>query len=174
MRDDRDLAAVRRIAAAHRVDTTKYKPLVAVESPLRGRVPRWVPTALAPTVEYLGRLRNKRYAVLCMRDSLARGEAPYASHLLLDQHGLLDDAQPDERVLGMSVGQAWTSQASVLALYCDYGISDGMLASALGARADQRLDFRMLYPFNDPRVVKQVKQLQERIHQARGTQQAKA
>ena len=42
---------------------------VLIESPLA-----------SPTVE--GLVKNKKYARACLRDSLSKGEAPYASHLL--------------------------------------------------------------------------------------------
>ncbi len=50
---------------------------------------------------------HERYARACMRDCLERGEAPFASHLLYTQPGVLDDTKPDERALGMKAGFAW-------------------------------------------------------------------
>lgn len=84
--------------------------LVIVESPLKGN-----------------REANKAYAKRCMLDSLNRGEAPYASHLLFDQPGLLDDDDPDERQLGMLAGFAWGEAADLVAVYTDRGISIGMI-----------------------------------------------
>lgn len=40
---------------------------------------------------------NVTYARACMRDCLKRGEAPFASHLLYTQPGVLDDLVPNER-----------------------------------------------------------------------------
>jgi hypothetical protein len=40
---------------------------------------------------------NVEYARRCVRDALARGEAPIASHLLYTQPGVLRDAVPEER-----------------------------------------------------------------------------
>lgn len=71
---------------------------------------------------------NRAYAKRCMQDSLARGEAPYASHLLFDQPGLLDDDNPGQRELGMRAGFAWAVAAELIAVYTDRGISAGMLA----------------------------------------------
>ena len=41
--------------------------------------------------------RNVRYARAAMADCLKRGEAPFASHLLYTQEGVLDDDIPGER-----------------------------------------------------------------------------
>ena len=41
--------------------------------------------------------RNIQYARMCVRDSLMRGEAPIASHLLYTQEEILNDNIPEER-----------------------------------------------------------------------------
>lgn len=120
--------------------------LVVIESPLRGAVPRWCPTWLAPVIERVGRWRNRAYARACMRDSLARGEAPYASHVLFDQPGLLDDARASERVVGMNAGRCWGTMAEVRAVYCDFGISDGMRWGVATAPIGQVTEYRWLFP----------------------------
>jgi hypothetical protein len=51
--------------------------------------------------------RNVAYARAAMRDSLLRGEAPIASHLLYTQPGVLDDQVSDERRLGIEAGLVW-------------------------------------------------------------------
>lgn len=61
-----------------------------------------------------------------MRDSLMRGESPFASHLLYTQLGVLDDGDPDERTLGIDAGFAFRYIARVTAVYTDRGISRGM------------------------------------------------
>ena len=43
---------------------------------------------------------NIEYARACVRDSLARGEAPIASHLLYTQCGVLRDELATERAMG--------------------------------------------------------------------------
>ena len=68
------------------------------------------------------------YARRALRDSLMRGEAPLASHLLYTQEGVLTDADPKERELGISAGHAWLSRADYVVIYVDYGISQGMYA----------------------------------------------
>ncbi len=102
---------------------------VNIESPLRGHVPRWMPRVLAPFVERVNRFRNHDYALRCCRDSLARDEAPYASHVFFDQPGLLDDADAAQRALGMACGREWSRQATLHAFYLDRGWSSGMLAA---------------------------------------------
>lgn len=101
---------------------------VIIESPLAG-----------------DRVRNRAYAKACMLDSLRRGEAPYASHLLFDQPGLLDDDRPNERELGMLAGFAWGEAGELRAVYVDLGVSSGMLRGIEEAkRLGQPLEMREL------------------------------
>lgn len=69
---------------------------------------------------------NVEYARRCVRDSLSRGEAPIASHLLYTQPGILDDEVPDERTWGINAGLAWRRVADASVVYTDRGITDGM------------------------------------------------
>lgn len=76
---------------------------------------------------YAGNIKaNIRYARRCIRDSLARGEAPIASHLLYTQPGILRDEVPEERKWGIDAGLAWRGVAEASVVYTDRGISDGM------------------------------------------------
>jgi len=70
--------------------------------------------------------RNVKYAKICMRDSLLRGESPIASHLLYTQDGILDDDITEERQLGIDAGLAWKKVAEKHVFYVDYGYSKGM------------------------------------------------
>ena len=76
---------------------------------------------------------HEDYARRCMADSLARGEAPLASHLLYTQPGILDDTDPEQRKLGMEAGWAWTEMADLIAVYTDFGESYGMVDGMAGA-----------------------------------------
>jgi hypothetical protein len=78
--------------------------------------------------------RNIIYARECMRDSLTRGEAPFASHLLYTQPGILMDSEPDERRLGQDAGLAWLPAAEALVVYTDNGISKGMQEEIIRAK----------------------------------------
>lgn len=70
---------------------------------------------------------NVKYARLCMRDSLMRGESPYASHLLYTQPNVLDDNIPSERELGINAGFEWKHMKGVhTVFYIDKGWSSGM------------------------------------------------
>ena len=70
---------------------------------------------------------HERYARACMHDMLTNhGEAPYASHLLYTQEGVLDDDDPDERQHGIHAGFAWRQAAEYTVVYQDLGISKGM------------------------------------------------
>lgn len=84
--------------------------LVVIESPFAGDIER-----------------NLRYLRACMADCLRRGEAPYASHALYTQPGVLDDSDPKERLLGMEAGFAWGAKADATVAYEDLGISRGMI-----------------------------------------------
>jgi len=70
--------------------------------------------------------RNVRYARLCVKDSLSRGEAPIASHLLYTQEGILNDEILTERMLGINAGLAWKEVAELHVFYVDFGYSVGM------------------------------------------------
>jgi hypothetical protein len=87
--------------------------LIVIESPFRGATPE-------------EQDRNVRYARAAVRDSLLRGEAPIASHLLHTQEGILRDGVPQERALGMAAGHAWIEAADQVAVYADLGESPGM------------------------------------------------
>lgn len=88
---------------------------------------------------------NTAYARACVRDSLARGEAPIASHLLYTQPGILRDDVPDERARGIAAGLAWGMMAHVTVVYTDLGISGGMRQGVEAAeRAGRPIEFRSL------------------------------
>lgn len=70
--------------------------------------------------------RNVAYARACVRDSLQRGEAPIASHLLYTQPNILKDEIPEERQWGIDAGLAWKVVAEKHVFYVDYGMSKGM------------------------------------------------
>lgn len=70
--------------------------------------------------------QNVRYARFCGLDCIRRGEAPYASHLMLTQ--FLDDASPEDRKIGMEAGFAWGEVGELVVVYQDLGISSGMQA----------------------------------------------
>ena len=78
---------------------------------------------------------NEAYARACMADCLQRGEAPFASHLLYPQPGVLDDTDPSERTKGIVAGFAWRSMATRTVVYHDLGISAGMRAGLAHASA---------------------------------------
>lgn len=72
---------------------------------------------------------NVAYARAAMRDSLNRGEAPIASHLLYTQPGILLDEVPEERRWGIDAGLAWRKVAEAAVFYVDRGWSGGMTAA---------------------------------------------
>lgn len=96
--------------------------LVILESPYAGE-----------TVEEIN--GNIEYARRCVRDSLMRGEAPIASHLLYTQPSILDDSIPEEREQGINAGLAWRKVAEASVVYVDKGISQGMRYGIAAAEA---------------------------------------
>lgn len=70
--------------------------------------------------------KNLRYVRACMRDALLKNEAPYASHALYTQEGVLKDEVPEERDHGITAGFAWREVAEATIVYADLGISRGM------------------------------------------------
>tara|TARA_R100000687_G_scaffold76977_1_gene69211 strand:+ start:393 stop:734 length:342 start_codon:yes stop_codon:yes gene_type:complete len=97
---------------------------------------------------------NTTYARACLRDSLSRGEAPIASHLLYTQPGVLDDDIPEERAWGIDAGLAWRRVAEGSVVYIDRGISKGMEYGIKAARdAGLPVEFRSLEGAELPEAV---------------------
>jgi hypothetical protein len=89
---------------------------------------------------------NINYARACVHDSLSRGEAPIASHLLYTQPGVLDDNDPKERQWGIDAGLAWKAVAHASVVYADRGISKGMEYGIEAAKkAGIPVEIRSLY-----------------------------
>lgn len=76
---------------------------------------------------YAGGHANVRYSRRCLRDSLNRGESPFASHLLYTQKEVLDDKIPDERRKGIAAAVAWLEVADAVAVYMDLHVTPGMV-----------------------------------------------
>lgn len=94
---------------------------------------------------YRGDIRlNKAYACLAMLDSIMRGEAPFASHLLYTQ--MLDDNDPHERGLGIALGFAWHGVADLIAYYIDLGMSEGMTLSRDSLPSNKPTEYRRIAP----------------------------
>jgi hypothetical protein len=94
--------------------------------------------------------RNLAYCRAAMRDCLLRGEAPYASHALYTQPGVLDDNAPAERALGIEAGLSWGQGADATVVYADLGISVGMELGIQRARAEGRpVELRFLPGWGD-------------------------
>lgn len=78
---------------------------------------------------------NVAYAQACLHDCIHRGEAPFASHLLYTQPGVLDDNIPEERTLGIRAGFEWGRKADAVIVYTDRGMSNGMRAGIAAAQS---------------------------------------
>lgn len=91
--------------------------LVVVESPYAGDVEK-----------------NLRYLRAAMADCFARDEAPFASHGLYTQPGVLRDEVPAERTKGITAGFRWGEAAALRVFYTDLGWSSGMYAGLAEAK----------------------------------------
>lgn len=92
--------------------------LVIIESPFAGNIER-----------------NLKYVRAAMQDCFRRGEAPFASHALYTQPGVLDDNNPAQRAMGIEAGLLWGKHAAKTVVYVDLGHSKGMMQGILAARA---------------------------------------
>lgn len=111
--------------------------LVIIEHPFKAATPE-------------DRTRNARYLKLAMRDSLSRGEAPYASVLLYATSGVLHDDIPEQRTQGIDAGLAWGARAALTAVYTDFGVSAGMEIGIARARGTGRpVEYRQIENVND-------------------------
>ncbi len=89
-------------------------------------VPTLRPIRVIIESPYAGNVeKNRLYALACLRDSLSRGEAPFASHLLYPQ--VLTKWTEKERLMGIAAGFAWYSVAELCAVYLDNGVTEGMI-----------------------------------------------
>ena len=91
--------------------------------------------------------RNILYFRTCLRDSLERGEAPWCSHSVYPQPGILNDNDEHERTWGISAGLAWGDAAELRAVYLDLGTTRGMkLGIERALEIGQDIEERRLSP----------------------------
>jgi hypothetical protein len=101
-------------------------PLVVIESPYTGDVER-----------------NVAYLQRCIKNSIERGEAPFASHQMYTT--ALDDENEEQRNLGIECGYTWLREAHCQAFYLDHGWSRGMIeAWRIGWAMQKSYDIRFL------------------------------
>ena len=90
---------------------TKLIKRVIIESPFTGDL-----------------IRNIEYAKIALTDSIINHEeAAIAFHLLYPQ--VLDDSIKVERTCGLLMSKLWLFAADLVAVYHDFGISNGMQES---------------------------------------------
>jgi hypothetical protein len=136
---DIQLAASLTVASAAVLPAAAVPPTTAV--PAR-KLRVLIESPLAASSE-TGLGLNQLYGRAALRDSLLRGEAPMASHMLYAQTFVLDDTNAAERDLGMQAGFSWLPLVDQVAVYTDRGISKGMRegirrAEALGVVVEER------------------------------------
>lgn len=87
--------------------------------------------------------RNRAYLQQCIRDSILRGEAPFASHQMYTD--ALSDLRPEERAKGISAGLHWGKHAVRTVVYIDCGVSPGMEYGISDAHKNKRaVEYRQL------------------------------
>lgn len=109
--------------------TNTLMDIVIIESPYAGDIER-----------------NLAYVRACMHDCLVkRSEAPFASHALYTQPGVLKDELPEERMHGIHAGFVFRSAAKKTVVYTDLGISKGMEYGIADAkRIGHEIEYRKL------------------------------
>ncbi len=113
-------------------ESTRRIPRAIIESPFAGDVQR-----------------NLKFVRAAMRDSLLRGEAPFASHALYTQEGVLDDGVAEQRKLGIEAGLAWSDVADVVVVYNNLGVTPGMeVGMKRHADNDKKILTRVLEGWN--------------------------
>jgi hypothetical protein len=71
--------------------------------------------------------KNMRYLAACMHDCIVNhNEAPFASHGLYTQKGVLRDEVPEERKMGIEAGFVMRPLLQKTVVYTDLGYSTGM------------------------------------------------
>lgn len=81
--------------------------------------------------------RNRDYLSRCLKDSISRGESPFASHAIYPQ--VLDDSLATERKRGIEMGYDWMEVADAVVIYADYGFSEGMTKARNRAKRLQKM-----------------------------------
>jgi len=104
---------------------------VIVESPFKGNIDL-----------------NSLYCRTCLHECfVVYNEAPFASHILYTQDGVLNDDVYSERMLGIEAGLLWGQAAEKTVVYVDLGISSGMCYGMENASKEGRaVVFRNLSP----------------------------
>lgn len=95
---------------------------------------------------YVGdKVENVAYLRACLRDCLLRGEAPFASHAIYTQPGVLNDDSPEQRTFGINAGFEWRCACAKTVVYTDLGISSGMKLGIIdAAKHGHEIEFRSL------------------------------
>ena len=109
-------------------------------TPLALPVPVFIESPYAGQIE-----RNLAYARECLIHSIAKGEAPFLSHLIYTQ--VLDDTIYVQRLMGLRCAASFRAMCKILAVYTDLGISPGMLQGINHAR-ELGLDIQMRRIYN--------------------------
>jgi hypothetical protein len=108
------------------------------EIPDRHSIPPYAMRRVVVESPFAGDIEaNLTYVRACMRDCLLRGEAPFASHALYTQPGILADEVEIERIHGINAGHAWMHGAQAVVVYTDRGISRGMQQGIRSAKINK-------------------------------------
>lgn len=101
----------------------RFRPLLEEEEE-ENRTEKFLTIVESP---YSGDVKgNEEYLKKCIKHSIALGETPFASHGFYTRY--LDDTNPCDRELGISMGFKYHQAAVKCVFYVDRGMSKGMLA----------------------------------------------
>lgn len=116
---------------------------VILESPYAARTPEGLVCGAGDIDIHIA------YARECMMICLGRGEAPFASHLLYTQPGVLRDEDPTQRRIGIHAGLMWGLVADATVVFTDFGVTRGMQAGIDHAKLQGRpVEYRNLSALN--------------------------
>lgn len=85
----------------------------------------------------------ERYAKMCLKDSLRRGEAPFAGQMFYAK--LLNTHVAPEKDVGLVSHMSWIAVADIVAIYTDLGISPSMqIAINVATIKNRQMRFRSI------------------------------
>lgn len=88
----------------------------------------------------------KHYLKQCIRDSIARGELPWASHAMFAWTEALYEGDEEQRAEGLILNKKMILRADMIAIYTDKGKSAGMKDAETWAKMHgKNVEYRTIY-----------------------------
>jgi hypothetical protein len=90
--------------------------------------------------------KAKSYVRNCIRDCIARGEIPWASHVMFAWTDALYETDEEQRAEGIELNKQMLLRADKVVAYTDHGISKGMQIAITFAKIHgKNVEKRFLY-----------------------------